>query len=179
METKALEEWFAAVCANIASGEKLSAPEIILPIPQLSITGTGPKSSKSSGAKNEKLNVLVKYLFSDIVFRQTVTGSFENAKVGYESVQAGKLGVSGGKLGMYFDAQDGSGKDGSMEDEGLVKAWLGACVRMNEKIGEAAGQSLPVGKMLKPRSESGERKVRRLEGGGGIEVEKSDGELKA
>lgn len=164
-DDKNIAEWTDAVRANIESGGRLTAPSLCIQVPNWLLSG---HDSDAKGTRN------VTYLFSGIQFRQTVTGSFMGTPISYSTVQAGKLGAKGGILTSYYDSES---KDTSLRDETEIKAWVRKCLHIADSITEAGSKTVPVNKVLNPRREDSERKLRRamIEEEGVATVESGDG----
>lgn len=148
---KNVHQWVKAVCENIASGERLTAPSLTIDIPKWIIPGS---PADATGLRS------VKYLFSGIHFRQTVVGSFMDTPVSYNTTQSGKMGPRGGALTMYHDSI-GQSRETLLRDEEGLESFVKKCLVMTDHITEAATQTQPTFKMLRPRSEGSGRKSRR------------------
>ncbi|KAF2029350.1 hypothetical protein EK21DRAFT_68022 [Setomelanomma holmii] len=148
---KNVHEWVKAVCENIASGERLTAPSLTIDIPKWTIPGF-PADAKGL--------MPVTYLFSGIQFRQTVSGSFMDTQVSYNTTQSGKTGARGGALSMYYVGV-GQSPQTLLQDEESLASFVKKCFSMVDHITEAAAQTQPTFKMLRPRTEQSGRKVKR------------------
>ncbi|KAH7082192.1 mitochondrial inner-membrane-bound regulator-domain-containing protein [Paraphoma chrysanthemicola] len=148
---KNVHQWVKAVCENIASGERLTAPSLTIDIPKWIIPGS---PANATGLRS------VNYLFSGIHFRQTVIGSFMDTPVSYNTTQSGKMGPRGGALTMAYDSI-GQSRETLLQDEEGLKSFVKKCFVMTDHITEAATQTQPTFKMLRPRSDGSGRKSRR------------------
>ncbi|KAL5116451.1 hypothetical protein ACEQ8H_005687 [Pleosporales sp. CAS-2024a] len=142
---KSVQEWLTVVIANIASGERLSAPEISIPVPLWTVTGTADDGQFKT----------VKYLFLSVQFRQVVQGRFQDELVTYTTVQSSKMDAQGGALAMYHDL-------GAVYNDSVLKPFVEKCLEFSDAITSAAEQTQPVAKKLRPRANDSERKQRRL-----------------
>jgi hypothetical protein len=147
-----IKEWIRAISANIASGERLTAPELTIDIPRWTITGD-PKDVNHTKT--------VTYLFSGVRFRQAVVGEFQGASVSYNTTQSGKMGAQGGSLSMYHN-QEGRSAEDLLQDDSLT-AFVERSLEFVDRITEAASQTQPVAKMVRPRNNESGRRQRRLE----------------
>jgi hypothetical protein len=150
---KVFREWLSAVKANIASGERLTAPNISIAVPKWTITG----NSADRGSQ------LITYLFSGVQFRQVVGGQFEGEHVSYSTTQSGKMGAQGAGFSMYYNKAAKSADELLQDGDGSLTSFVERCLNFADTITEAAGQTLPIAKMLRPRSSESGRKQRRLE----------------
>jgi hypothetical protein len=151
-----IKKWARAISENIASGERLSAPELSIGVPKWTITGD-PKDV--NGIKT------VNYLFSGVRFRQAVIGEFQGTDVTYNTVQAGKMGAQGGSLSMYH-SPEGQSAEVLLQDDSL-NSFVEHSLDFVNTITEAASQTQPVAKtmakMLLPRNAKSSRRLRRSE----------------
>jgi hypothetical protein len=147
---KNVHQWVKTVCENIASGERLTAPSLTINIPTWTIPGY------PAGAKGMRP---VTYLFSGIQFRQTVSGSFMDTQIAYNTTQSDKMGARGGALSMHY-AGFGQSVETLLQDEDSLKSFVEKSFGMVDHITEAAMQTQPTFRMLRPRSEQS-RKARR------------------
>lgn len=143
---KNVDNWLEAVRQNIASGGRLSAPPLTIEIPKWTIPGF---------AADETGMVPVKYLFSGIQFRQSVTGSLLDTRVSYSTVQSGKLGAKGGSLSAYSARLQGA------KAEPEIREFALKCVQMVDHITQASAQTQPARHTVLPRNEHSARKQRR------------------
>ena len=143
---KNVEKWSEAVRQNIESGGRLSAPSLILDIPKWTIPGF---PSDAIGM------VSIKYLFSGIQFRQSVTGRLLDTQVSYSTMQSGKLGAKGGVLSAYSE------KLTTKECEGQIREFATKCMQMVDHITQAGAQTQPPRQLALPRNEFSSRKQRR------------------
>lgn len=153
---KNLKKWIEAVCANIASGARLTAPSLTLQIPEWTLPGSPAKA---------KGMVPVTYLFSSVQFRQSITGRVEDIPASYSTIQSDKLGPRGASFKMHYGdhaGTDESTKSEKKEGKGDLKGFVKKCFKMVDRITEAAGQTQPVSKLLKPRSVDSARRLNRL-----------------
>jgi hypothetical protein len=148
---KNVHEWVKAVCENIASGERLTAPSLTIDIPTWTIPAYPAKA---------KGMLRVTYLFSGIQFRQTVSGSFMDTQISYSTTQSGKMGARGGALTMHYVGV-GQSVETLLRDEDSLKSFVEKSFGMVDHITEAAMQTQPTFRMLRPRSEESGRKARR------------------
>lgn len=149
----AIDDWVTAVSANIASGERISAPDLTIDIPRWTIAGQPAKGK----------DVLpIKYLFSSVRYRQSAPGSFQNLPVTYSTNRSGKLGSRGGSLNMYYN---GSARDVQAPSDGedQVASFIEKCLMFAEHITQAASNTQPVAKIEKLRNVESARKMRREE----------------
>ena len=142
----AVEEWTEAVRQNIESGGRLSAPSLTLDIPKWTIPGF---PSDATGM------LPIKYLFSGIQFRQSVTGRLLDTQISYSTVQSGKLGARGGVLSAY------SPKLKTDEYEAQVREFANKCVMLVDYITQAGAQTQPPRQTRLPRNDHSARKQRR------------------
>lgn len=149
---KSIDDWIEAACANIASGERLTAPGLTIDIPNWTIAGN---------SKNAKGMQTVTYLFSGVQFRQAVSGSFLDTPVSYSTTQAGKMGTRGGSLSMYYPGV-GRNTETLLQDEEGLSSFVQNSLGLVDKITAAATQTQSVFKVLRPRSNESGRKQRRL-----------------
>lgn len=147
-----VEEWVEEVGANIASGERLTAPNLTVQVPKYTIIG-----AKGPGAYT------VNYLFSGVRFRQIVNGKYHDEDVSYSTVQSSKLGAQGGALSMYYRHEAKSANELLQDHDGSLTSFVEKVLAFAATITEAAGQTQPVAKLLRPRSNQSGRKQRRLE----------------
>jgi hypothetical protein len=152
---KNVKKWIEVVCANIASGARLTAPSLTIDIPKWTLPNFPAKA-------RGMLSVI--YLFSAVQFRQSIVGRVENTPASYSTVQSDKLGPRGGSFSMHhtaYEGQDDSTQSEKESPEGL-QGFVKNCFQMVDRITEAAGQTLPVSKTLKPRTEESARRQKRL-----------------
>jgi hypothetical protein len=150
---KNVHKWAEAVCANIASGGRLTAPPLTLDIPAWTIAGS---PGEATGMRS------ITYLFSGVQFRQAVSGAFLDTPMSYSTTQAGKTGAQGGALAMYYKGV-GPSAEHLLTKEAKLDAFVHTCLNVVEKITAAANQTQPVLKTLRPRSTESGRKQRRAE----------------
>jgi hypothetical protein len=148
---KLVEQWVEAVSANIASGERLTAPDLTFQVPKYTIIG-----AKGHG------NLPVKYLFSGVQFRQAMNGTYDDEPASYATVQSGKLGAQGGALSMYYKNEENSAEE-LLRDDGSLTSFVEKALDLAATITKAAGQTQAVAKTLRPRSDESGRKQRRRE----------------
>ena len=141
-----VEEWSEAVRQNIESGERLSAPPLTIEIPKWTIPGF---PSDATGM------LLIKYLFSGIQFRQSVTGRLLDTQISYSTLQSGKLGAKGGVLSAYSPNL----KEDQYETQ--IHDFATKCVQMVDYITQASAQTQPLRQIRLPRSIHSARKQRR------------------
>ncbi|KAJ4993752.1 hypothetical protein SVAN01_00806 [Stagonosporopsis vannaccii] len=143
---KNVESWLEAVCQNIESGGRLSAPSLTIDIPMWTIPGF----------PSDAIGMLpVKYLFSGIQFRQSVTGTLLDTQVSYSTIQSGKLGAKGGSLSAYSETLD------TTKAESQIREFASKCVQMVDYITQAGAQTQPPRQAVLPRNEHSARKQRR------------------
>ncbi|KAH6633560.1 mitochondrial inner-membrane-bound regulator-domain-containing protein [Boeremia exigua] len=143
---KHVDTWFGAVRQNIESGGRLTAPSIIIEIPKWTIPGF----------PTDAIGMLpVKYLFSGIQFRQSVTGRLLGTQVSYSTVQSGKLGAKGGVLSAYTVKQNDE------DVEAHIRDFATKCVQMVDYITQASAQTQPLRQTVLPRNDHSARKQRR------------------
>lgn len=143
---KNVEEWTEAVRQNIESGGRLSAPSLTLDIPKWTIPGF----------PSDEIGMLpVKYVFTGIQFRQSVTGRLLDTQVSYSTVQSGKLGAKGGALSAYSEKLQGD------EVEAQIRDFATKCVQLVDYISQATAQTQPLRQVVLPRNEHSARKQRR------------------
>ncbi|KZM19997.1 uncharacterized protein EKO05_0003344 [Ascochyta rabiei] len=143
---KNVEEWSEAVRQNIESGGRLSAPSLTIDIPKWTIPGY---PSDATGM------LPIKYLFSGIQFRQSVTGRLLDTQISYSTMQSGKLGARGGALSAYSPNL----KDDQYEAQ--IREFATKCVQMVDYITQAGAQTQPLRQMRLPRNDHSARKQRR------------------
>lgn len=161
---KSVEEWSEAVRQNIESGGRLSAPSLTIDIPKWTIPGF---PSDTTGM------LPVKYLFSGIQFRQSVTGRLLDTQISYSTVQSGKLGAKGGALSAYSEKLKGN------EVETQIRDFATKCVQLVDYISQAGAQTQPLRQVVLPRNEHSARKQRRatLQAGGSEALNQVSGAL--
>lgn len=143
---KNVEVWTEAVRKNIESGGRLSAPSLTIDIPKWTIPGF----------PSDEIGMLpVKYIFSGVQFRQSVTGRLLDTQVSYSTVQSGKLGAKGGALSAYSETLQGN------EAETQIRDFATKCVRLVDYITQASAQNQPLRQVVLPRNEHSARKQRR------------------
>lgn len=143
---KNVEEWTEAVRQNIESGGRLSAPSLTIDIPKWTIPGF----------PSHEIGMLpVKYLFSGVQFRQSVTGRLLDTQVSYSTVQSGKLGAKGGALSAYSEKLQGN------EAVAQIRDFTSKCVQLVDYISQAGAQTQPLRQVVLPRNEHSARKQRR------------------
>jgi len=147
-----MRDWIAQVRKNIKSGERLTAPEITIPIPQWTITGNPADQDVKK----------VTYLFSAVQLRQIIQGRVLDEHATYSSTQSSKLAAQGGALAMYYRKNANSVEQLLRDDDNRLTSFVENSLRFADAVTEAAGQTQPIAKILRPRTESG-RKQRRLE----------------
>lgn len=159
---KNVEEWSEAVRQNIESGGRLSAPSLTIDVPKWTIPGF---PSDATGM------LPVKYLFSGIQFRQSVTGRLLGTQISYSTVQSGKLGAKGGTLSAYSEKLKGN------EVEIQIRDFATKCVQLVDYISQAGAQTQPLRQVVLPRNEYSARKQRRtaLQAGGSGTLDQADG----
>ena|SRR5690242_2673036 len=142
-----VESWLEAVCRNIESGGRLSAPSLTIDIPTWTIPGF----------PSDAIGMLpVKYLFSGIQFRQSVTGTLLDTQVSYSTIQSGKLGAKGGSLSAYSEALE------SAKAESQIHDFASRCVQMVDYITQAGARTQPPRQAVLPRNAHSARKQRRV-----------------
>lgn len=146
-----VEDWTKTVCENITSGERLTAPPLRIEVPNWTIPG------QPAGATGMSY---VTYLFSGVQFRQAVSGRFLDNFMSYSTVQSGKLGARGGSLSMYYDTV-GQSTQTLYQNPYDLSAFITKVFTVVDQMTEAAAQSLPAFKIIRPRTEGSERKLRR------------------
>ncbi|KAF9690835.1 hypothetical protein EKO04_011134 [Ascochyta lentis] len=143
---KNVEEWSEAVRQNIESGERLSAPSLVIDIPKWTIPGF---PSDATGM------LPIKYLFSGIQFRQSVTGRLLDTQISYSTMQSGKLGARGGTLSAYSPNLTDD------QYEVQIREFATKCVQMVDYITQAGAQTQPPRQIRLPRNDYSARKQRR------------------
>lgn len=143
---KNVEEWSEAVRQNIESGGRLSAPSLTLDIPKWTIPGF---PSDATGM------LPIKYLFSGIQFRQSVTGRLLDTQISYSTVQSGKLGARRGVLSAYSPKLSADAYDSQMRE------FAANCVTLVDYISQAGAQTTPARQTRLPRNDHSARKQRR------------------
>ena len=113
------------VTNNIRSGDRLTAPNLEIPIPKWTINGMAYEKKK------EKMDV--KYLFSGVRFKQNLWGSYGNVDISYSTAQSGKLGTKGGELRMVPQVKREIGYD-----EPTTKLFVQSCFTVASKLTEGA-----------------------------------------
>jgi hypothetical protein len=156
--SKMMAGFIQTVLANIQSGEKLTAPNLVIDIPKWTIPGYA--QAHSPGTRS------VKYLFTGTSFRQSVAASLLDQQVAISTVQSGKLGEKGISLSIFYDPKqpDDSSRHerDPMEKQGdALTAFLRGCFKIVDKITEAAASHQAVNKGAKLRNEFSARKLRR------------------
>jgi hypothetical protein len=151
---KQLKEWIEAVRANIASGERLTAPDLSIKVPKWTITGK-PKHVKDGKT--------LMYLFAGVRFQQSVNGTFRGANVTYSTTQASKMGAQGGSLNMYYDREDW-GAEKLLQEEDSLASFVEQSLDFVDSITEASSTTQPLAKkVLHPRDIHSYRRQRRAE----------------
>ncbi|KAF1922746.1 uncharacterized protein M421DRAFT_349933 [Didymella exigua CBS 183.55] len=145
---KNVEEWTEAVRQNIESGGRLSAPSLTIDIPKWTVPGF---------PSDETGMLPIKYLFSGIQFRQSVSGRLLDTQVSYSTVQSGKLGAKGGALSAYSEDLKGS------QAETQIRDFATKCMQVVDYISQAGAQTQPLRQVVLPRNEYSARKQRRAE----------------
>lgn len=137
--SKAIQEWTSAVAANIASGERVSAPNLTIEIPKWTITGQ-PDNAKGMQT--------AKYLFSGVRFRQSVAGSFQGTAVSYTTNQSSKLAPQGGSLSMHYN---NSARNVQAPADGVdrLTQFFDKCFVFAERITCVASNTLSISKLEK------------------------------
>lgn len=143
---KNVEEWTESVRQNIESGGRLSAPSLTIEVPKWTIPGF----------PSDAIGMLpVRYLFTGVQFRQSVTGRLLDTRVSYSTVQSGKLGAKGGALSAYSAELKGE------DVEAQIRDFATKCVQLVDYISQAGAQTQPVRHAVLPRNEHSARKQRR------------------
>lgn len=143
---KNVQNWLEAVQENIESGGRLTAPSLTIDIPKWTIPGSPPDATGQ---------VSIKYHFSGIQFRQTVTGRMLNTQVSYSTIQSGKIGAKCGALSAYPDRLS------SNDYEAQIRDFASKCVDMVDYISQAGAQTHPPRQTVLPRNHHSARKQRR------------------
>jgi hypothetical protein len=150
---KAIDEWVGAVAANIASGERVSAPNLTIDIPKWTITGQPDNAEGVQAAK---------YLFSGVRFRQSVAGSFRGMAVSYKTNQSSKMAPQGGSLSMHYKH---SKRNVQAPAEGVdrVAQFFDKCFMFAKRITQAASNTQPVAKLDRTNINERSQKPKRQE----------------
>jgi hypothetical protein len=148
-----IRDWITKVRLNINSGERLTAPEITIPIPQWTITGNPADQDVKK----------VTYLFSAVQLRQIIEGRVLDEHATYSSTQSSKLAAQGGALAMYYRKDANSVEQLLRDDDNRLTSFVENSLRFADAVTEAAGQTQPIAKILRPRKTESGRKQRRLE----------------
>ncbi|KAF2875468.1 mitochondrial inner-membrane-bound regulator-domain-containing protein [Massariosphaeria phaeospora] len=142
-----IKELFEVIAANIASGDRLTAPpSLTLEVPKWILD---PK--KPGGWRK------LEYLFTGITFRQTAVGAFGQHDLSYSTVQAGKLGKRGSSLSMHHTLKGPVGAKRLSE----AKKYVGRSFEVADWITRAAANTKPMAKALRPRHDNSPRQLRR------------------
>jgi hypothetical protein len=154
-------EWVDAVRANIASGERLTAPSLCLRIPRWTVPNH--KSDEPELPDSEGM-LTVNYLFTSVQVRQSAIGSLGETRFSYTTMQSDSMGASGGGVNVYpLDNSSGS----SSEDKDDINAFVRNSFKIADMITRASASRRPIPKVLtpsegrKPRDMQSERKLRR------------------
>ena len=164
--SKMVEEFMKTVIANIQSGEKLTAPSVNIDIPNWAIPGY--TQAHLPGTIN------VEYLFTGIRFRQNVTAKILEVPVTFSTAQSGKLGSKSAALSANFEPASLQNGENATKDqhEDDLKAFVGGCFKILDKITVAAANQDWRFRAAKPRDELSARKIRRQ----ALQAEPTDGD---
>lgn len=148
-----MRDWITKVRKNINSGERLTAPDITIPVPHWTITGNAADQDVKK----------VTYLFSAVQLRQVIEGCVLGEHATYSSTQSSKLAAQGGALAMYYRKDTNSAEQLLQDDDNRLTSFVENSLRLADALTEAAGQAQPIAKILRPRNTGSGRKQRRLE----------------
>jgi hypothetical protein len=141
-----VEEFSEAVCANIKSGGRLTAPSsLTLEVPRFAIPGYEPTDY---GTRH------ITYLFAGIHHGQYYNQSFEGHNLVYSISQEGKLGRNGGRLHFFYSGEAG---DESKSLEGFIDSTFG----LVDRITKAAGNPHTLVNLSRSSEVQAARKLRR------------------
>ncbi|KAH4112949.1 hypothetical protein HBH47_217740 [Parastagonospora nodorum] len=146
-------DWITDVHKNINSGERLTAPDITIPVPHWAITG----NPADLGVKK------ITYLFSAVQLQQVIEGRVMDEFATYSSTQSSKLAAQGGALAMHYRKDVKSVEKLLQGDDNRLTSFVENSLRFADAVTEAAGQAQPIAKILRPRNTESGRKHRRLE----------------
>ncbi|KAF2712984.1 hypothetical protein K504DRAFT_369936 [Pleomassaria siparia CBS 279.74] len=136
-----------AICANIESGERLTAPPMLqIIVPKMSIMDSEPV---------HKAERTLEYIFTGVRYEHSVWSSYQGYHVQYASTRAGALGKKGGMLSMHYNAKKDLKKD--------IKNFVNASVGIADILTKSATNNKPMAKSIRPRDQTSARKTRRSE----------------
>lgn len=145
-----VQKWIGAAAKSIVSGGRIVAPPLTIDIPKWTIPGF---------SSDEKGMATVKYYFSGVDFRQTLSGTMLGEKISYSTIQSGKLNAKGGELMAYFT---GHGNEG-FRDEAAIRSFVERCHDIVDLITNASAQTSPLSRQVRPRDAGSARKAKRSE----------------
>lgn len=132
-KNQTIDRWEEQVLQNLQSGERLTAPNIELDIPQWTVDGLG-HTAKEQLTK-------VKYLFTGISVHQSVWGEHEGNTMVYSTNQSGKLGAKTGTLSTRFGVGYNSKIIHFDDASKAMKEFVAESFQMAHKISEGAAAS--------------------------------------
>ncbi|KAF2794827.1 hypothetical protein K505DRAFT_374358 [Melanomma pulvis-pyrius CBS 109.77] len=146
-----VREYIDAICVNIESGARLTAPPLLeIKVPKSAIPGSSPY------AKGDRI---LEYFLTGIRYRQSVTSEYQKHVVSYSTTRAGKLGKKGGTLSVYYNV----GKDTKLSDVTALKKFVQTSFVVADQLTAAAANNKPMAKTIRPRDQTSARKTRRSE----------------
>ncbi|KAF2264909.1 hypothetical protein CC78DRAFT_532785 [Lojkania enalia] len=144
LEDEAIKTFFDAICVNIESGARLTAPpSLLIKIPRWTILGYD---------REDKRPHTIEYLFKGIRYNQTILTNFQHRNVRYVTSHGGKLAGKGGALSMYY----GTGPYREYNEEKL-REFIKASLNLADCITEASDNTSVLAALFKGRSERGRR----------------------
>lgn len=129
-KNKEILSFIAAIVNNLKEGTRLTAPNLVLDIPAWTISGSDPQAR---GTKK------VKYLFTGVRFRQSVSANYLDLDVGIITQQGGKLGRKAAVLSTFFN----TGPHGEPQkpelimDDGIWTNFIARTLKVAHKITQA------------------------------------------
>lgn len=146
-----VKEWLEQVKLNVEQGGRLWAPDLELEIPTWTIPGEtedAPESTKP-----------VKYLFSAVSFRQSITGMVGDTMVSFRTLQSGKLGGQTGVLSAHYTGHG----DVLLRNQDEIREFARKAFALVDLVEMGAGATVPVAKRMNPRAVVSARKLRRAQ----------------
>ena len=142
-----IQKWIGAAVKSIVSGGRIVAPPLSIDIPKWTIPGF---------SRDEKGMATVRYHFSGVEFRQTLSGTMLGERISYSTMQSGKLNAKGGELLAYYNGE-------SIHDEVAIKSFVERCHGIVDLITSASAQKSSLSRQIRVRDIGSARKAKRSE----------------
>lgn len=143
-----VKDWIADVLDNLESGDRLTAPDLKLRIPQWTVQGFSFSTERFSQ---------VHFRVKNIQLVQDVSAAMLDTRMTYNSIQGGKFGANNGVLSAHYNSEP----DRRLTDEKALAAFVRKGLDIADVITSFGAQTVPLMKAMNPRAVSSARKLMR------------------